>query len=620
MRRDALGRVHGRLPLGLVEVRTPDAAHVLGTAEARLDLPGQRRAEKSGQAITHARVEDGGVDLQGAFDQRRQPLPVRPGRQPAGRHLVEFDVAVGDALLLQVAEGTQEVVAEPLQELERNGAELAQTLGQRALGGIVEEQAGVTEDVVGLVVGDDGLMPQLFQGLRFLAQALVVLGSGGQFEHALLPALHDDESDRAGPAPEALGHQEAALEGVTGARRGGIGAALAVGAAELVLDQVEILDEFTDRTDATAGVRVGGVVDEVLQLAAGTVLHIGDLQPLAAAELVLQLQIARGGRPAGKEQVGDGAEREDIESDAVARVGPQRIGMGLEREIRAGLLLEDATQVAECRQCPRFALERAPRGGPIGDLDGAPAVTVVAHIDALRAQRSMLDALKQSKLQLGGVAQGGGLLLGLAKGEIDADAPLHARFRVGGEPVLEVIRLIEQRSERVESNAPRAQGFFDAGLLKGARDDLGDRPVERTMLPTAVDAAERIHDVPAGTHLKARRPQQLVDDVVGGQEDQRLDEGDALLRLQRRALALEQGFELLGLTIGQQARIVEDATAPLVGPDPGVGVAAELAGVRLDLDEEEPLGGQDEVVDLVDGTVVRDEFKVSPGAVRLMVG
>lgn len=126
----------------------------------------------------------------------------------------------------------QEVVAEALEQLELDGAELAQTLGQGAFGGMVEEQSGVAEDISGLVIGDDGLVPELVQGLAFLSQTRVVLGVGGQLEHPLVPPILDDEGDRAGAAPEPFGHPDAALEGVAGTRRGRVGTALAVGTAD----------------------------------------------------------------------------------------------------------------------------------------------------------------------------------------------------------------------------------------------------------------------------------------------------------------------------------------------------------------------------------------------------
>ena len=53
---------------------------------------------------------------------------------------------------------------------------------------------------------------------------------------------------------------------------------------------------------------------------------------------------------------------------------------------------------------------------------------------------------------------------------------------------------------------------------------------------------------------------------------------------------------------------------------PGTTVAAELAFVAFDLDEEEAARGGDEGVDFVDGAVVGDEREVGPAVVGVASG
>ena len=79
-------------------------------------------------------------------------------------------------------------------------------------------------------------------------------------------------------------------------------------------------------------------------------------------------------------------------------------------------------------------------------------------------------------------------------------------------------------------------------------------------------------------------------------------------------------MELLGLGIRGDQRVVCRGQLAVVLPQPGAGVARKPARPALDLDEEEPLFGKNEQVDLVDAAIVGDEFEVAPGAVGLVGG
>lgn len=120
---------------------------------------------------------------------------------------------------------------------------------------VIDDQRLVPEQLAAVVQRDDRLVAEPGQGLALLAQAGVVAGIRGEVEHALLASLRvrllDDECDRTGAAAETPLDLDAAGAGVPGAGTGRVVAPLAVWASQLILDQVQILDEF--RGGANAG-------------------------------------------------------------------------------------------------------------------------------------------------------------------------------------------------------------------------------------------------------------------------------------------------------------------------------------------------------------------------------
>jgi hypothetical protein len=97
--------------------------------------------------------------------------------------------------------------------------------------------------------------------------------------------------------------------------------------------------------------------------------------------------------------------------------------------------------------------------------------------------------------------------------------------------------------------------------------------------------------------------------VRRGQEDSRLEERRA--NLLHRPLAAQEIDQRLRLAVGEdQGVVVSGAPAVVLDPGPGAGVALDVTGAALDLDQEEALGRQDEGVDLVDRAVAGDELEV----------
>lgn len=67
-------------------------------------------------------------------------------------------------------------------------------------------------------------------------------------------------------------------------------------------------------------------------------------------------------------------------------------------------------------------------------------------------------------------------------------------------------------------------------------------------------------------------------------------------------------------------RVVDGADAVVPAEVPGRAGVAELAGMALDLHEEEPRGDRDQKIALVDPTRLRGERKGRPGTVGLSLG
>src|SRR5438309_1641317 len=83
--------------------------------------------------------------------------------------VVGLEVAVGDTLLLQILDDLQQVLAEPLEQIDVQPALLPQPLAERLRPGRPQEQAWLTADRERLDVLDDVLMPQLGQHFALLA-------------------------------------------------------------------------------------------------------------------------------------------------------------------------------------------------------------------------------------------------------------------------------------------------------------------------------------------------------------------------------------------------------------------------------------------------------------------
>ena len=189
--------------------------------------------------------------------------------------VVGLDVAVGDPLLLEMADDVDEVFAEALEELDVEAALLADPAGEGLdplVVGVGEhrphEEAGMVADRHFLHEGDDPRVAVLRQGAkrgRFGTEPVGMVGEEGDFEDQLLAGgvaaregAGDEERRRAGALADAALDFETAGEEVAGHRLGGVVGVVLDGAREVVFGLVEVFEEVGDALEAARDVGVGG--------------------------------------------------------------------------------------------------------------------------------------------------------------------------------------------------------------------------------------------------------------------------------------------------------------------------------------------------------------------------
>ena len=91
---------------------------------------------------------------------------------------------------------------------------------------------------------------------------------------------------------------------------------IVVGRGQLLLNLVEELHELVDRIEARKHLWTGGALDEKAQVFSSAIQHGRDLQALALAHAVGQLDERSGGRLSREHVVSNGAQRDHVQGHA----------------------------------------------------------------------------------------------------------------------------------------------------------------------------------------------------------------------------------------------------------------------------------------------------------------
>ena len=87
--------------------------------------------------------------------------------------VVGLNVAVGDALLIEVVDRLDQFLAEALQEVERQAGFFADTVGQRLFAGLAHQQRGATIDRERALPLDDVRVPEFRERFALGGNAVI---------------------------------------------------------------------------------------------------------------------------------------------------------------------------------------------------------------------------------------------------------------------------------------------------------------------------------------------------------------------------------------------------------------------------------------------------------------
>ncbi len=219
-------------------------ARRLAQRQERIEVAGGPGADVLGRRAGEGEVEEHDVQLVAAADH-------------ADRDVVRLDVAVRDALFLQVVDHVQQVFAEALQEVDVQPAFLAPPLAEGLDELLVlvgedrphEEPDAVADlDVIGEL--DDVRVAELLEHVGLVLEPGVVLRVAGHLEHVFLALPLHEQDDRAGPLADAADDLVAAGDQLAGLGLGRVVDVVVVGGGQLVLDVVQLAQEIDDRAGA----------------------------------------------------------------------------------------------------------------------------------------------------------------------------------------------------------------------------------------------------------------------------------------------------------------------------------------------------------------------------------
>ena len=195
---------HGRIGLAVVPNGQVSRGHLVqrdgGREPFGVQIPARRLAQgQEGIEVTGGSGPDvlGAAAGQGEIEQDQvQRIAAADGRDA---DVVRFDVAVGDALALQQNHRLQEIVAEPLEQIETEPALFLESRAQRLVPGLVQQQGDSIGKLKNFVAAHDQRTVQFLEHLAFVADTVVVVGIDGDLDDKLL-VLPADQQGRGGGA------------------------------------------------------------------------------------------------------------------------------------------------------------------------------------------------------------------------------------------------------------------------------------------------------------------------------------------------------------------------------------------------------------------------------------
>ena len=201
-RRHLVQRHRRGVPLG---GRVPAAVRPLG--EERIEVARRPRLDAG----------VGGVREREVVEHQVQRAVAAPGPHP---DVLGLDVAVDHAVGLEVLHYIEQVVTEPLQQIQLQGAEVAEPIRQRhavlvgRITGGSEAQRGAPADALDAVGDHHARVVELHQGAVLVAQPLGVVLVLGDLQHLGLrrAVALAQQRHRGGPAAEPLEHPPPAFE------------------------------------------------------------------------------------------------------------------------------------------------------------------------------------------------------------------------------------------------------------------------------------------------------------------------------------------------------------------------------------------------------------------------
>jgi len=364
---------------------------------------------------------------------------------------------MGDAPPLQILQGGQEVVAEPLQQVQVQVPLFQQPRSQRLAPRGLQHQAHPAGDRNGAHQAHEVPVVKPRQDLGLGGQPGVVGQIAGQLQHPLLILVQNQEGHR--DAALAQAPQDHQVVGQAVARSGiqGVGGRLVLhvlGGAQALEDVVDLLEERLGAGGTLAHLGSGAAEDQVVQFLGHAVLDRRKPQAAVLFQQLAQAHVGRRRGTPGEDGVTQGAQREDVGILARLVGRAERLGS----HVGGGLGLH---QLMHVDRAGRAAFDRP--GLPVAHLQLRVLAIRGVHLDAEGAEAPM------QHLPGVGVAQGFHDLAPQIQALLDSQ-----RVEVGVQELLQAqrVRLVLEDQRRAMLVHPEVLRAQDSRVAEGL-----DQPV-----------------------------------------------------------------------------------------------------------------------------------------------